>query len=170
MTIAVSRQKREWETMRVLLVRHGHAGSKKAWSGDDRLRPLDGLGRRQAQALARSLGKLKPTRIVSSPYARCVQTVEPLAAKLGLQVEHSPHLGPDAGPAALDFIHGPTAGPATAIVLCTHREVLELVLPALSAQFGVPLGHRRPGAKGSTWLLEFRRERLVAVHYQPSPK
>ena len=86
--------------MRVLLVRHAHAGSKKAFTGDDDLRPLNRRGRREAEALARTLAKYRPAVMLSSPSARCVQTVEPLAARLKLDVQSTPALATDAGTAA----------------------------------------------------------------------
>jgi len=38
------------------------------------------------------LADLRPTRIVSSPFLRAVQSVEPLASRLGLHVEIEPRL------------------------------------------------------------------------------
>jgi len=73
--------------MSVLLVRHAWAGKRKEWDGDDLLRPLDERGRRQARALVELLSEFEVGRIVSSPARRCRQTVEPLAAARGLQVE-----------------------------------------------------------------------------------
>ena len=66
------------------MIRHARAGERSEWEGDDRLRPLDERGRRQAEALVDALAAFPITRIFSSPYDRCVQTVEPLAAQRGL--------------------------------------------------------------------------------------
>lgn len=71
----------------ILLIRHASAGRRDEWSGDDRLRPLDERGHRRAQALVELLAPYRIERIVSSPYVRCVQTVEPLAAACDLEVE-----------------------------------------------------------------------------------
>jgi 8-oxo-(d)GTP phosphatase len=71
----------------VILVRHGAAGEREDWDGDDRLRPLDARGRAQAQALVGALEGYEITRVVSSPFLRCVQTVEPVAVARGLSVE-----------------------------------------------------------------------------------
>ena len=71
----------------VLLVRHAKAGDRERWTGDDRLRPLDKRGRRQADAMVGPLAGLSLTRLVSSPYVRCVQTLEPLSARVGMAVE-----------------------------------------------------------------------------------
>jgi 8-oxo-dGTP diphosphatase len=79
--------------MTLVLVRHARAGKRERWRGDDRLRPLDAKGMGQAEALAMLLRGQAPERIVSSPFVRCVQTVEPLAAELGLDVEERAELG-----------------------------------------------------------------------------
>jgi 8-oxo-dGTP diphosphatase len=87
----------------ILLIRHARAGEREQWTGDDRRRPLDGKGRRQAEALVDLLAAYEIDRIVSSPADRCIQTVEPLGIARGLVVEpreelfevhHEAHGGP----------------------------------------------------------------------------
>jgi hypothetical protein len=34
--------------MSVLLIRHGHAGTRQEWDGEDHLRPLSARGKREA--------------------------------------------------------------------------------------------------------------------------
>ena len=65
----------------LLLVRHAHAD----WQPDE-MRPLSEVGRRDAQRIAEVLGPLNPASIYSSPYRRARQTVEPLAARLGIPI------------------------------------------------------------------------------------
>jgi phosphohistidine phosphatase SixA len=77
----------------VLLIRHTRAGDRADWVGDDRLRPLDERGWRQAEELVDLLSAIPIERIVSSPYDRCVQTVEPLARSRGLAIELREELG-----------------------------------------------------------------------------
>ena len=76
-----------------LLIRHAPAGKPDEWSGDDRRRPVDEGGRKQAADLVEALSDYPLTRILSSPYDRCVQTVEPLARARGLEVEIRDELG-----------------------------------------------------------------------------
>jgi 8-oxo-(d)GTP phosphatase len=71
----------------ILLVRHASAGDRYEWEGDDRLRPLDERGRRQADELVELLEQYEVTRLLSSPSLRCVQTVEPFAEAHGLGIE-----------------------------------------------------------------------------------
>lgn len=105
-----------------VVVRHASAGDRSRWAGDDRLRPLDERGRRQAAELVEELRPLKIRRIVSSPYARCVQTVEPLAEELGLEVELDNRLAEGAGSAAAELLRD--AG----VVACTHGDVIHDLL------------------------------------------
>jgi len=68
--------------LEVLLVRHAHAD----WVPDE-ARPLSAQGLRDAEEVAELLLSCAPERIYSSPYPRAVQTVEPLASRLGLEIE-----------------------------------------------------------------------------------
>ncbi|MEU3474021.1 phosphoglycerate mutase [Rhodococcus sp. 15-2388-1-1a] len=72
--------------MTVILLRHGRSTSNTAGTlaGRSAGVELDDRGREQAQAVADRLGELPVSEIVRSPLLRCEQTVEPLAAKLGL--------------------------------------------------------------------------------------
>jgi 8-oxo-dGTP diphosphatase len=81
----------------VYLVRHARAGKRSEWAGDDRLRPVDERGRLQAEALVPQLGGRDFRRIVSSPYVRCVQSVEPLSQARGIPVEAREELAEGAG-------------------------------------------------------------------------
>jgi 8-oxo-dGTP diphosphatase len=71
----------------ILLIRHGSAGERDEWEGDDLLRPLDKRGRRQAEELVELLARYELERILSSPAIRCVQTIEPLAQARGVDIE-----------------------------------------------------------------------------------
>ena len=156
--------------MRIVLVRHGHAEPKQTWAGQDADRPLIARGRRQAEALTRILTKPRPTRIISSPSLRCLQTVQPLGKKVGVDVEIADWLATDAGVKARDGILALARSETSSarVVVCTHREVLVDVLPFLADTFGVKLGHRLPGAKGGTWMLEFRKKKLASITYRPT--
>lgn len=55
--------------------------------------PLTAVGRQQADALADRLASAGVGRIVSSPFLRAQQSIEPLARRLGLPVELDSRLG-----------------------------------------------------------------------------
>ena len=75
-----------------VLVRHGSAGERSVWSGDDRERPLDDVGREQAQALIPFLEAYQVTRVLSADVLRCLDTVGPYASRHGLAVDSEPLL------------------------------------------------------------------------------
>jgi hypothetical protein len=91
----------------------------------------------------------------------------PLASSRKLEIEQSRELDTDGGPTAVELVHHLVSGePASStIVLCTHREIIVEILPALAAEYGTPLEHRLPGAKGGCWTLLFRDETLDGVKY-----
>jgi phosphohistidine phosphatase SixA len=108
-----------------VLLRHASAGDRDAWEGDDRARPLDRKGRKQSERLATELQGRGIQRIVSSPYVRCVQTVEPLARALGVPVETDERLAEGASrDDALELVREATVP----TVLCTHGDVVEELL------------------------------------------
>ncbi len=150
----------------MLLVRHGHAGTKEGWAGDDRLRPLDDRGRRQARHLVGVIVPLKPTLLVSSPHTRCLQTMELIASKTGLEVVEDAALTPNAGRQALDRVRDlSTSESPGPVVLCTHGEVIGDVLAALASEDGIRLSRRPPGLKGCVWVLDFRKGKVATARY-----
>jgi broad specificity phosphatase PhoE len=149
---------------RVLFVRHGSAGDRKNWSGDDRRRRLDEKGRKQAAALAGRLLELAPVgSVLSSPYVRCVETVQPLADARGATVEEDDGLAEGSNLAALDIARRVGDGAA----LCTHGDVMDDLLGHL-ARHRIVRGVAR-AEKGSAWVLEFDGERVVSATYLPPP-
>ena len=103
--------------MIVYLVRHAQAGHRETWDGeDDTLRPLDERGQRQAEGLVGQLAERDFSRILSSPYTRCMQSVEPLAEARGLQVEAVDALAEGAGEAAALELFRSLDAPAVASV------------------------------------------------------
>ena len=136
----------------LLVVRHAWAGHRRDWDGDDSLRPLDERGRRQAERLIEQLEGHAFDRIASSPYTRCVDTVEPLAAARGLRVEAREELAEGQGAASLEQL----AGESGAGVLCVHGDVLEELCGETIA-------------KGATVLFERPASRLARIAVLPPP-
>ncbi|HEV2902938.1 MAG TPA: NUDIX hydrolase [Gaiellaceae bacterium] len=107
----------------LLFVRHASAGDRNTWDGDDADRPLDDSGRRQAEELVGTLEPYAVARVVSSPYVRCVQTVDPVAAARGLVVETTDVLADGSGPAGVRRLLDELAG--SPVVLCGHAGEIE---------------------------------------------
>lgn len=136
--------------MSLHLVRHAKAGSRAAWEGDDRLRPLTNSGLRQAAAIAAYLAPVGPTALLTSPYVRCRQTLEPLAALIGVAVVDEPALteGSPFEP-VLELLATLPDG----AVLCSHGDVIPDTLAALERR-GCRLASPLEWRKGSVWTLQ----------------
>lgn len=74
-------------TVTLVLVRHANSVVPTPGGPDELTRPLRESGLAQARDLVRELITLHPTAVLSSPYLRAVQTVQPTADALGLTVE-----------------------------------------------------------------------------------
>ena len=154
--------------MTLFLVRHASAGSRATWSGDDRVRPLDDEGRLTAIDLAVSLGDRGVERLLSSPYLRCRQTLEPLGARLRLPVVDEPTLAEGSGAAqAVDLLHD-LARAGTTAALCTHGDLIPTVIRQLLRD-GISIVGERGSDKGSTWVLDTRGSDLVRASYFRRP-
>lgn len=159
----------------VILVRHGKAGHRESFDGDDLQRPLDAKGRKQAQALRQLLRPFGPTNVVSAPSERCRQTVEPLAADLGLSVSTEPSLGEEIyrdDPAAarrrvLELANG-SAGQGS-VVIASQGGVIPGVVKSLATRSGITLPDIGT-PKGSFWVLSIHEDRLVQADSYPAPQ
>jgi len=156
-------------TATMLLVRHARAGDRSSWLGEDALRPLDPLGRAQAEALRVALRCFGPERVLSADNVRCVDTVLPLAQDIDVPVETEPALTEDAYWAdperGLRRIHAIAALGGTS-VLCSQGGVIPDIVGALGERDGIALDHV-PARKGSVWALSFVDGKLTAADYYP---
>ncbi|MGH9185499.1 MAG: SixA phosphatase family protein [Acidimicrobiales bacterium] len=150
--------------MRLFLVRHAQAESRGRWHGPDELRPLTKKGRRQASGLAALLEDRPITRILSSPAVRCIDTVTPLAERVGVKVEVTADLLEGADTEAVVEMCGRLASSNDDVVLCTHGDVIPEVLRALAGD-GLRFEDDPRWAKGSTWVLEGKKGRFVTARY-----
>jgi 8-oxo-dGTP diphosphatase len=151
--------------MSLLVVRHARAGHRRRWDGPDEERPLSGRGRRQTAALVKQLLPFEPKRILSSPYVRCTQSVEPLALKLGLSVEVHDALTEGASAAQTVALAREVAGTTT--VLCSHGDVIGALLEALAREDGLELPQDHNFPKGSIWVLDGRKGGFRKARYIP---
>lgn len=155
------------QTGTLRLLRHAAAGNREKWTGNDRERPLTKKGRRQATAIAEALGSAGIERIVTSPFLRCIETVEPLAAATGAKIEISEALaeGPDVD-AAYDLVDSLVGANA---VLCSHGDVIPATINRL-VWLGLSLESRFYCSKGSIWEIDIDRGKFGSGRYVPPPE
>ena len=153
--------------MTLYLIRHADAGKRDPYSPSDHLRGLSEDGLRQATRIADHLGDSGVTRVLSSPYPRCVETVAPLARRLGIDVETHSVLAEGADGRRTLALMMDLAG--TEAVLCSHGDVIPDVLRLLVIT-GMPINGRRRNAKGSIWAISTDGEAPVAAAYTKIPR
>ena len=137
--------------MSIFVVRHAKAGSRHEWDGDDDTqRPLTKPGRRQAQALTERFAGVAVSGLWSSPYLRCVQTIEPLAAAQGLAIVTDERLGEGAPLTGILELFQRLADGA---VLCSHGDVIPDLLDALVRR-GTHVTTIPDWRKAAVWVLD----------------
>lgn len=155
------------DTQTVLVVRHGTAGSKAHFSGDDSKRPLDKRGRAQAEALVPQLLAFGATDVYAADRVRCHQTMEPLAAELNVTIHNEPTLTEES------YANNPKRGRHRVLqiveqvgtpVICTQGKVIPDLITWWCERDGVHPDKSR-NRKGSTWVLSLSAGRLVTADH-----
>jgi phosphohistidine phosphatase SixA len=151
----------------VHLIRHAKAKNRDRWEAPDHLRPLTKRGLREAEAISARLAEEPLTRLASSPFVRCVQTLEPLALSLDLPIETTDLLveGADGARAAELLVTLATQGPVAA---CTHGDVVFGILDTVTRS-GLPLPGPREAPVASTWVLTTDDGRFVDARFVDQP-
>ncbi len=156
-------------TRACVVVRHGSAGDRRTWTGDDADRPLDELGRAQAEGVAGILAAYEVTRAYSADVLRCVDTLGPYAARTQLTIDIEPlvsETGFAANPSAattrvLEVLSAPLSS-----VICTQGGALPELVVELCRQLGGKADPSLAVRKGGSVVLHVTNgsgPELVAV-------
>lgn len=144
---------------KLYLVRHAKAGERRLWDGDDVERPLSPKGWKQSELLADRLAALDVGGLYSSPYLRCVQTLEPLAERSHRPIEIEQRLCEEEPfEPVLDLLAEVPPGS----VLSSHGDIIPATLAALERR-GTAIRTPPDWRKASVWVLK-RNKRGVIVH------
>ena len=150
----------------IALVRHGHAGERKAWVGNDALRPNDPAGQTEADWLGVLLAPLQPKHLYAATPLRCKQTLEPLAEATGLPIvidsAFAEPADPDDAPAKAKVAAARLAELRAdgVAVVCSQGKIIPPLL-ALLQDAEDPTEYKTP--KGGAWLLTWSEERLIGL-------
>lgn len=134
--------------------------------GDDRLRPLSERGEGQARGIASDLAPTAPGQVIASPAARCVQTVTPLAEKLGLDVIEDDRLFEGAGRDEIGELLAEVADDD--VVLSSHGDVIPILLELL-VDAGMEPERNLVWQKASMWAVDCAGGSWGAGRYLPPP-
>ncbi|SEH86750.1 8-oxo-dGTP diphosphatase [Mycolicibacterium rutilum] len=159
------------DTKTVLIVRHGTAGSKSRYKGDDRKRPLDKKGRAQAEALVGVLLAFGADTLFAADRVRCTTTLAPLADELNTTIAADELLTEEAyaehRKAARQRFLEIADSPGTPVI-CTQGKVIPDLIGWWCDRDGVRPDKSR-NRKGSTWVLSLHDGKLVAADHMGSP-
>ncbi len=156
-------------TTALVLLRHAKAVKRSKWEGVEDDRPLDETGRVQTEAIADLLGAYGVTRVHSSDWTRCLQTVEPYARRHDLPVVPEPGLteegfeeDPKGGVARLQGLLAESDEGHEPSVLCSHRPVLPVLVEAMlrDTKLSAPKEALSPG---DMLVVHLRADQPVAL-------
>lgn len=163
--------KKPGDTQTVLIVRHGTAGRKARYKGDDRKRPLDRNGRAQAKSLVPQLLAFGASSVFAADRARCVQTLDPLARALDVPISPEPKLTEESYAKSPKAAHKRVleiAALGGTPAICSQGKVIPYLIDWWCERDGVKPDKSR-NRKGSTWVLSLSGGKLVAADHMPSP-
>ncbi len=162
------RERERLATHAVVVVRHGQAVKRSAWSGEDAARPLTPDGAEQSAALVPVLAAFGVRRVVTSPWTRCLETVAPYVRSARPVLEQHETLSQAAhaaDPTPVTRLVREVLGAPVATAVCTHRPVLPTVLDAVQdASRRWTSGHL---PRHDPWL---RPGELVVAHVTPAAR
>lgn len=123
-------------TTPLIILRHAKAMKRADFDGpDDAERPLSGRGRGEAKRLTEVLDAYGIEQVHSSPFKRCVSTVNRYAKSIGVDVLLEPALsefGHATDPSDTERRTRELLQEPVPLVVCTHRPVLPTVVAALA--------------------------------------
>ena len=146
------------QTVPVILLRHAKAVAKSHWKRADDRRPLDDAGRADAKALAELLACFGPrARLITSPAARCVETLRPFAELSGAELREEPSLyihhhssrtDPADSPTSIAALLSEAVAAGEPTIFCAHRENIPVLQAAALAALGLaqPPSDAAPGS------------------------
>ena len=126
-------------SLKLYFLRHGQAGSRHEWNGDDSLRPLTVEGKKRMRREATAIWRLEPSLdvIISSPLVRALQTAE-IVAKAQASTARlitDDRLAPGFGPKDL------------AAIVAEHRTAKGLMLVGHEPDFSETVGQLTGGGQ-----------------------
>ena len=128
-------------TTALVLLRHAEAMPRSEYSGKvDAERPLTAAGERQARVLIDVLDAFGVTKVYSSDYRRCLDTVRPFARTHHLAVNHEPLLGEQSFAAAKGAAFARVdklLEEDESSVICTHRPLLPAMVMHVADRLGL---------------------------------
>lgn len=130
-------KRQELETRALILLRHATATPRDQWPGEEAKRPLLPEGKKQAKRLVKVLAAYSPKRLVTSPWTRCHQTVEPYAnatKKRLINRSQLTELASALSPRKTTHAVEDLFDASRSALLCSHRPALPTITKTLATR------------------------------------
>lgn len=141
-------------TMPLVVLRHAKAVSRSSWNGGEGERVLTRSGVRQSLAAIDMLSAFGVSRLVSSEWTRCVQTLLPYAGLAGVPMDMRAELTEAAAQEHPEGLIGTARGVLEDLseptVMCAHRPTLPSIFSVLQARSNAQVQLSFP--QESPWL------------------
>lgn len=121
----------ELDTVPIIIQRHAAALSRSKWRKGEKTRPLSSKGKKQAAALPDLIDAFDPRSVVTSPWKRCLSTVERYSREQGMRMVVKDELTEAdhaKRPARTAAVMERVMEESRPVVVCTHRPVLPTVI------------------------------------------
>lgn len=147
------------------LVRHAHAGVRQEYDGpDDTKRPLSVRGWKQTKQITKLLKHRGITRLITSPYTRCYETLLPLSDTLKVKIETHPALAETASSAEVSQLIDEVR--SARVALCSHGNIIPAALQHLERS-GMQMVDPFACQKGSIWVATTPEGQQTQARYVP---
>jgi 8-oxo-(d)GTP phosphatase len=152
-------------TSSLLVVRHAKAEKRDRWDGPDPKRPLNELGRAQAETMVPLMHAYGVARVVTSPSTRCVETVRPYATEQVLPMSEIDELSEEGfDEAVAGHLLDELLATPEPTALCGHRPGLPRIFELLGVD-------EEPLAPGEVVVCHHRKGAVVATErHAPSQR
>ncbi len=157
--------------MQLYLVRHATAEDRALYGGDDPSRHLTDEGLAEANLVAQAMRvmRIEPDLVVTSPYARCLETASAIASMLDVPLEEDKRLAPGFEPTEFPPLWERHVDSGSLVVVGHEPDLSALVEYLTGAHVVMPKGgvaRIEAGAIRSRcelrWLLRPKQIRLIA--------
>jgi 8-oxo-dGTP diphosphatase len=119
------------KTQTFVILRHAKAYTRGRWHGAESARPLTVDGATVANRLARTIDAYAVRKIVTSPAARCVATIQPFADRADVVPQLDKRLEESAKAKDVRAAITPLLQKRKPVVVCSHRPTLPAIFEAV---------------------------------------
>ena len=149
----------------LILLRHAKAVSRDEWRKDDSDRPLDDLGRTQANRLISTLQVFNISQIHTSDAVRCFDTIYPFAKSRKYEVKTTKKLSEDAfykdKDKSIEYVHD-LLKEENSILVCSHNPIIPRIVEKLVKKSDLDLDVEKL-QPGDAWVIHHAKKTVLQI-------